>query len=117
MHRKPPLKLPNHIYTLDKSIQFPFSSKLIKSNYPFSSVRKKCKKHVCYKIKVKVDENEWGYDANVDKHIEIDTLGKWLFGVPNWKGNIQIQMDDEGYNISFPSTIPYVEQMLRESLQ
>ncbi len=117
VHRKSPLKLPNHIHTLDKTIQFLFSSKIAKSNYPFSSVRKNCQKHICYKIKVEIDNNELGYDANVDKDIEIDSLGKWLFGVPNWKGNIQIQIDDKGYNISFPSTIPYLEQMLRESLQ
>ncbi|AFM05640.1 hypothetical protein Fleli_3311 [Bernardetia litoralis DSM 6794] len=117
VHRKSPSKLPNHIHTLDKTIQFPFSSKIAKSKNLFYSIRKMCLKHICYKIKVEIDNNELGYDAKVDKDIEIDSLGKWLFGVPNWKGNIQIQIDDESYTISFPSTIPYVEQMLRESLQ
>lgn len=103
VHKYKTLDLPNRIDTLDKEIEL----QAIDREFSYYNIRNRVQKHAYYKIEVNLT------DSNSS---EIDTLGKWLFGIPAIKGHIQIVQQEDKLYISFPKNIPYVERMLRESI-
>ena len=50
----------------------------------------------------RVDCWQIGKDASGNE-ISIDTLGRWLFGVPGYDGHVRIVPDDEHVAVHYPS--------------
>lgn len=54
-----------------------------------------------------------GIDSDENK-IQVDTLGRWLFGVPGYQGHLRIVAGEEIITIYYPSDSPkIVEEFLR----
>lgn len=67
-----------------------------------------------------IDCSASGQDKD-DKKIEVDSLGRWLFGVPGYTGHIRISPVDDKVMIYYPKKAPKVVHefllSLKESIE
>jgi hypothetical protein len=81
-----------------------------------NELREKAKKHPNYSIKV----DNGGVDGATDigETIPIDTLGKWLFGVPSYKGHIIVMEGSKTGEIYIPNEAPSeVVEMIQDCIK
>jgi len=64
-----------------------------------------------------IDSGEVGKDAD-NNEIKVNTVGRWLFGVPGYDGNIRVTSDNEVVRIYYPvNSDEVVQQFLLELKQ
>ena len=67
-----------------------------------------------YDQSVECDANGKSKDG---KEIAVDTVGRWLFGVPGYKGHIRIVPDNDKVSLYYPKESPKVVHELVSSLK
>jgi len=68
-----------------------------------------------YNEKISCDDVGKDTDGN---EIKVDTVGRWLFGVPGYDGNVRVTSDDEMTRIYYPAnSSEVVKQFLLELKQ
>ena len=105
VHKYELLELKESSYPLDKALDITISKRL-----DIKQIRRLCKIHILYKIPVDTFNSE-----------NVDNLGNWLFGNKQEKGKITVSsaITEKGitYVFTFPSKVPYIAQLIRESIK
>lgn len=77
-------------------------------------IRNKAKRLPLYRIPIELEPLVTGMTDEGEK-IPINTLGRWVFGVPGYAGHIKIIPNENETIIQYPN-VPEVEKLLLESI-
>lgn len=81
-----------------------------------AELRDIAKNHPNYRLKV--DNGDVNGETDSGEPIAIDTLGKWLFGTPNYKGHIIVMEGSEIGEIYIPNEAPQeVVEMIQDCIK
>jgi len=110
--RKTATTFPNSTMPLDMlvDIQAPKSLGLTAKVF----VQEKARALPLYDQPVKCDASGQSKDG---KEIAVDTVGRWLFGVPGYEGHIRIVPDNDKVSLYYPKESPKVVHELVSSLK
>lgn len=77
-------------------------------------IQEKARRLPLYDQPVKCDASGQSKDG---KEIAVDTVGRWLFGVPGYEGHIRIVAADDKVSLYYPKESPKVVHELVSSLK
>jgi hypothetical protein len=106
------IAFPNNTMALDMlvDIQMPKSLGLTAKVF----IQEKARALPLYEQSIRCDARG---QSNDGKEIAIDTVGRWLFGVPGYDGHIRIVSDNDKVLLHYPKESPKVVHELVSSLK
>lgn len=63
-----------------------------------------------------IESYDFGFADYDEKKIPINTVGRWLFGVPNYEAHLLLMETKEGYALKYPSKAPAEVHHLAERI-